>query len=256
MKGKRGSVEGFFAKHAGDYSKSPSHAAGSDLAALMKALRPKKTEVALDVATGTGFTAVTLARLVDHVTGTDLTDKMLDEARALALAQGTANTRFERGDALAIDYPGSSFDIVTTRRATHHFDDVPKFLREARRVLKLGGRLGVVDMSPPEGAEVFSNNIERLRDNSHVEAFTPTAWKSMVLGAGFHITSVEVLGEHVSFERWLYPVTPEGEEEKSIRLAWESAPATVRRLMRADIRDGNISGWTKTRIILVASKTP
>ncbi len=253
---RKGSVTGFFGAHAGDYSKSPSHARGADLAALMKALAPERTEVALDVATGTGFTAVALAKLVGHVTGIDVTDEMLGEARRLAWAEGITNARFELGDALKIGYPNSSFDIVTTRRATHHFDDVPKFLREARRVLRPGGRLGVVDMSPPEGAETFSNKIERLRDSSHTRAFTPTEWKSMVGRAGFNLESAEVLGEPVSFERWLYPVAPGGREEKAIRQAWTSAPSEVRRLLKADIRNETVRGWTKSRIILVASKTP
>lgn len=77
MNQKKGSVERFFAKHAEDYSKSQSHAHGSDLTALLKALKPKKAEVALDVATGTGFTTVALAKLAGHVTGIDVTDAML-----------------------------------------------------------------------------------------------------------------------------------------------------------------------------------
>ncbi len=214
------------------------------------------SEVALDVATGTGFTAIALAKKVGHVTGIDVTDEMLDQATRLARVKGATNVRFELGNALKIGYPQSCFDIVTTRRATHHFKDVPLFLREARRVLRPGGRLGIVDMSPPEGAEAFSNKIEILRDSSHVEAFTPQAWKAMVSRAGFRIVSAEVLGEPVSFEKWLYPVELGGKEEESIRLEWKSAPTRVKRLLKAEVRDGVVSGWTKSRIILVASKTP
>jgi len=252
----RRSVEHFFGKHAEDYSKSRSHAQGSDLDALLKALEPKKAEVALDVATGTGFTAVALAGLVGHVTGIDVTDEMLVQAGRLARERGRTNIRFELGDALKIGYPNSSFDIVTTRRATHHFEDVPKFLHEAKRVLRPAGRLGIVDMSPPEGAEAFSNRIEILRDSSHVRAFTPSDWKSMVSRAGFRILSIEVLGEPISFEKWLYPVEPGGREEAPIRRAWGSASPRVRRLLDAHFEGGAIKGWTKSRIILAASKTP
>ena len=252
----RGSVKRFFAEHAQDYFRSQSHAQGADLDALIRALKPKRFEVALDVATGTGFTAVALAGLVGHVTGIDVTDEMLAQAGRLARERERTNVRFELGDALEIGYPNSSFDVVTTRRATHHFEDVPKFLREARRVLRTGGRVGIVDMSPPEGAEAFSNRIERLRDKSHVKAFTQTAWKSMVSKAGFRIQSSEILGESVTFERWLYPVERGGREEEAIRRAWGSAPANVKRLLAANFEKGAIRGWTKSRIILVASKTP
>jgi SAM-dependent methyltransferase len=250
------SVERFFGVHAADYSRSPSHARGADLAALLAALRPNGTELALDVATGTGFTAVALAKLTRQVTGIDVTDEMLGQARLLAKKEGATNASFELGDAMALKYADSSFDIVTTRRATHHFQDVPRFLQEARRVLRPRGRLGLVDMSPPSGAEAFSNRIEKLRDSSHAEAFTPEDWKSMVSQAKLLITSAEVLGEHVAFERWLYPVNPGGPEEKAIRAAWRSSPAKVRRLLSAEFEGGEIRGWTKSRVVLVASKTP
>jgi len=252
----RGSVRRFFAEHAQDYSKSTSHAQGADLEALIRDLKPKKSEVALDVATGTGFTAIALSGRVGHVTGIDTTDEMLVQAGRLARERGRTNVRFELGDAMKIGYPDSCFDIVTSRRATHHFENIPRFIREAKRVIRPGGRLGIVDMSPPEGAEAFSNRIERLRDGSHVRAFTPAAWKSMVSKAGFHIRSSEVLGEPVTFEKWLYPVETSGREEEAIRRVWGSAGPKVTRLLGAHFEEGAVRGWTKFRIILVAAKTP
>jgi ubiquinone/menaquinone biosynthesis C-methylase UbiE len=251
---RKGSVERFFGQHAEDYSKSQSHARGSDLTALLAALRPKNTDIVLDVATGTGFTALALAKLVRRVIGIDVTREMLEQARQFAQSHGVENVEFEVGDALKLNYDDSSFDLVTTRRATHHFEDVPGFLKEARRALRPAGRLGLVDMSPPEGAEAFSNRIERLRDSSHIEAFTPQKWKSMVSQAGFHLESVRILGEPVSFERWLYPVALGGREEESIRLAWSMAPANVKHLLHAQFQGRLIRGWTKSRIILVATK--
>lgn len=251
-----GSVRHFFSEHAEDYSRSQSHASGADLAALLEALRLDGTEVALDVATGTGFTAVSLARRVKHVTGIDLTEEMLEQARRLAQSQAVTNVTFALGDAMKMEYVGATFDIVTTRRATHHFEDVPRFLSEANRVLKPGGQIGIVDMSPPKGAESFMNRIERLRDNSHAEAFTSEAWGSMIAGAGFKGVSSKILDERIAFERWFYPVKFGGREEKEIRSAWKSAPRPVRRLLKAEFDGDEIEAWSKSRIVLVASKTP
>ena len=254
MAEKGGSVEKFFGSHAGGYAKSQSHAHGPDLAALIDGLLPTPTDLALDVATGTGFTAVALAPHVKRVTGIDVTNEMLEEAKKLVGSEKITNVGFRAGDALNMEFSDSAFDIVTVRRATHHFKDVPRFLREAKRVLGTGGRLGVVDMSPLEGTEGFSNKIEILRDGSHVRAFTPAEWKSMVSEAGFKIRSAQVLREHISFQKWLYPVEPGGHEEASIRLAWSGASPEVRRLLKTDIDGDTVNGWTKTRIVLVAVK--
>ena len=254
MARERASVERFFGAHAQGYSKSQSHAHGADLARLLGALGPKAGDVALDVATGTGFTAVALAPLLSRVTGIDVTHEMLEEAKRLAASEGLTNITFELGDALDINADDESFDIVTTRRATHHFADVPGFIREAKRVLKPGGRLGIVDMSPPEGAESFSNRIEKLRDSSHVEAFTPNKWKSMVSEAGLETFSSQVLDEQVSFEKWLSPMRLGGPEESSIRRAWAGADQNTKTLLHAILDGGAVSGWTKSRVVLVASK--
>lgn len=254
MRSQDSSTERFFGRHAARYAKSHSHAHGDDLAVLIEALGPRLSDVALDVATGTGFTAVALARHVKGVTGIDVTEQMLKEARKLATTERLTNVKFETGEALGLAYSDSSFDIVTTRRAAHHFKDVPRFLREARRVLKPGGRLGVADMSPPGGAEAFSNEVERLRDGSHAKAFSPAAWKTMMSDAGFHITFLQVLAETTPFEDWIYPVQPGGDEEASVRRAWAAASPAVKQLLHAEFEGGTIARWTKSRIVLIADR--
>ena len=167
------SPKDFFSKHAEDYANSESHAHGSDLSRLVELLDPKPNEIALDVGTGTGFTAMEIAHRVSRVVAIDITEEMLQQARKLAAERGILNIQFEKGDALEVPYNESSFDVVTTRRAAHHFVDVGKFLGEAARVLKDGGRLGIDDMSPPQGAKEFTNRIEILRDKTHTKLSAP-----------------------------------------------------------------------------------
>ncbi|MDG6997313.1 MAG: class I SAM-dependent methyltransferase, partial [Nitrososphaerota archaeon] len=93
------SAKEFFSKHAEGYAKSESHARGSDLALLIELAKPAKSDVVLDVATGTGFTAIEFAPLVKEVVAADITEEMLQEARKLASERGIKNIRFEYADA-------------------------------------------------------------------------------------------------------------------------------------------------------------
>jgi ubiquinone/menaquinone biosynthesis C-methylase UbiE len=249
------SPKDFFSKHAEDYANSESHAHGSDLSRLVELLDPKPNEIALDVGTGTGFTAMELAHHASRVVAIDITEEMLQQARKLAMERGILNIQFEKGDASHISYHESFFDIVTTRRATHHFADVGKFLREAARVLKKGGRLGIVDMSPPRGAEEFTNRIEILRDKTRTKALSPFDWREEISRAGLSVTNSELLKETISFEAWMYPVKMGGTEETLVKEAWMQAPDCVREILEArEGRNGNVESWTKQRIVTIAKK--
>jgi ubiquinone/menaquinone biosynthesis C-methylase UbiE len=248
------SPERFFSKHAEDYAKSDSHAHGSDLGRLIELLQTRLDEIALDVATGTGFTAMELAKKVNRVIATDITKEMLAQAERLARERGITNISFEKAEAGDLPYDDSSFDIVTTRRAAHHFQDVSKFLSEARRVLRNSGRLGIVDMSPPVGTEEFFNRIERIRDSTHTRALTPDEWRSKVEEAGLRITHLETLGERVSFERWLYPVNMGGVEEKGIREEWVNTSPEIKKQLNLEQTGGIVESWAKARVVLIARK--
>jgi len=244
----------FFSKHAQDYTRSESHARGGDLSVLLALLELEGGEVALDVAAGTGFTAMELARRVKRVIAMDVTPEMLREAERLAGEGGFTNIVFERGDALDMPYSDSVFDVVTTRRAAHHFLSVQRFLEESRRVLKEKGRLGVVDMCPPEGAQEFVNMIERMRDPTHVRALTPSEWEAAVVRAGFEVVHMRVLSEPVTLEKWLYPVGLDAPEAKAVKEAWRQAPRNVRDLLEMKVDQENLVSWCKHRIVLVARK--
>ncbi len=241
----------FFSKHALDYEKSESHARGSDLALLIELLQPRTNEIALDVATGTGFTAMELAEFVERVVAIDITSEMLSVASRLARERGITNIVFEEGDASNLSFEDSSFDILTTRRAAHHFRNISKFLEEAKRVLKPQGQLGIVDMSPPAGTEAFVNRIEILRDFTHVRALSPSEWKSEMEKAGLAITNFRTLGEKVTFERWLYPVVMGGSQEDAIRKEWEETSEEIRKILALELgEDERPKSWIKNRIIL------
>lgn len=106
----------------------------------------------LDVATGTGDLALTLASLAPEaeVTGVDFAEPMLDRARDKARGHA-GRLRFEVGDGTALRFTEGSFDAVTIAYGLRNFDDIDAGLREFLRVLRPGGRLVVLEFPPPPG---------------------------------------------------------------------------------------------------------
>lgn len=131
------------------------------------------TDTVLDVACGPGLLACAFARVTMHVTGIDVTPKMLEQAKALQHQLGLKNLSWRECEVPPLPYPDASVSVVSTRFAFHHFLDPLEVLKEMRRVCRGGGRIVVVDSAPVrDKAEAF-NRMERLRDPSHVRALPP-----------------------------------------------------------------------------------
>jgi SAM-dependent methyltransferase len=162
--------------------------------------------------------------------------------------------RFRVGDVDALPFPDGSFDLVTSRRALHHFPDPARALAEMARVLRPGGRAGFADMAVPENPEAAAlfNSLERARDPSHARALSPGEWRGVVEGAGLRIATLDVLPDRVPWEKWLSPVAPGGPEDALARerLAGATEPA------RAEVaeRDGANLFFLKIRVVVTARK--
>jgi SAM-dependent methyltransferase len=107
----------------------------------------------LDLASGTGEPALTMARAVGregHVTATDLGAGMLALAQENAQHDGLTNLSFQEADAHALPFADESFDRVTCRFGVMYFADVGQALSEIRRVLKSGGLAALAAWGPLE----------------------------------------------------------------------------------------------------------
>ncbi len=186
-------VRAVFGERAATYTTSASHTDPDVLALVVELARAQSGWTALDVATGTGHTAFALAPHVRHVVGVDLTPEMLCEARRLQAGNGLANVSFTVADAHGLPFADGAFDLVTARRAPHHFADADAALAEMRRVLKRGGRVVIDDRSVPEDDEVdeIMNRLDTLHDRSHVREYRPSEWRAMLERAGFRVETVE-----------------------------------------------------------------
>ena len=115
--------------------------------ALMLALcAPLRGQRVLDVACGTGLASFAAAAAVGEagsVLGVDVSQRMVDAATRRALERRVPQVRFERMDAECMDLPDASFDIGLCALGLMYLPEPEAALRELRRVVRPGGRLGL-----------------------------------------------------------------------------------------------------------------
>ena len=196
-------VQEQFGKNAAEYLTSKPHAQGKSLERLVALTNPQKDWRVIDIATGGGHVAYTFAPHVARVWATDITQEMLDQVKAEAAKRGLANIRVAYAKAEALPFEDASFDLVTCRIAPHHFDSIPDFLAEVHRVLKPGAAAAIADNVVPAGAVGdYINAFERLRDPSHLRAWTMQEWRDALKKARLAIGHEEQIYKKMEFKSW------------------------------------------------------
>src|SRR5260221_14482325 len=204
-----------FNKQAALYATSPVHRVGPSLPVLVEMAAPDRSDLVLDVATGTGNTALTLAPQVRKVVGLDLASAMLEQARARAQAESIRNIEFLSGSAEELLFPDNEFSLVVSRHAPHHFHHLDKFLGEVRRVLKPGGRLVLADqISPSMQIADWVDRWERIRDPSHFRQRTIPEGRELTEAIGFSWVRHQLGPYELPFAWW---VKQSGCEEEAIQ---------------------------------------
>jgi len=229
------------------------------IAWMLEAAEPRPTDAVLDVATGTGFTALAFAPAVRSVVGLDVSPGMLAGARKQAEQQDVANVTFQEGTAEALPFADAAFDIVTCRIAPHHFLDIQKFLREAARVLKPGGRLVLVDTTvPDDDAEAggWQNGVEAVRDPSHVRNYPPGEWRAMTASAGLTVQAATSAGQgiRIPLSDWLVRAGCTLDQSAEVRRRFLSVPAGARRAFQIETQPDGETVFTWQRVLLKAEK--
>jgi len=124
--------------------KAKSAAMGRDVTqALVEYARPQPGMNVLDLATGTGEPAISLASRVapgGHVTALDLSPELLEIAADRARQRGLANFTTLQADAHHLPFADASFDLITSRFGVMFFRDCVQAMREVHRVLKPAAR--------------------------------------------------------------------------------------------------------------------
>lgn len=165
----------------------------------LKLLDVQEGETVLEIGFGTGHSLVELAKRVGETGkayGIDVTPEMVGLARKRLEKEGLAKrVELYQGDAREMPYENKRFDAVYSASTLELFDtpDIPRVLAEIKRVLKPGGRLGIISM-PREGHE--DSMVLRFYEWIHrtfpkYASCRPIYVEDSVRDAGFEIMEVE-----------------------------------------------------------------
>jgi len=233
-------VRDSFSRVAANYSKSTFHTSSVRLQEVLDLARPKRGDLALDVATGTGNTAFALAPYVRRVIGLDVTREMLDEARRVAAERDVVNTDWVIGDASHLPFQDDTFDLYAVRAAPHHFADVEAFMAEAFRVLKPDHDAVFIDCAPPVPARDLLHEVEMRRDPSHVLSLTVDEWVAKLRRAGFEVEMAEARELDWNYEEWMGNMAVGPELAANLAELIESAEGEARAQLHPERREGKL----------------
>lgn len=166
---------------------------------LVNLLAPRVRERVLDLATGPGEPAMSIARMVGadgEVVGIDLSEAMVAVASRIAKERRIPNVRFEVMDAEHLGFPEGTFDAVTSRFGFQIFTNPEAVAREVHRVLKPNGRIAVSVWSTAEKATalhlLMGPMLEHAEPDEHgylpspYELGGPGELAAFLQDAGFH----------------------------------------------------------------------
>jgi ubiquinone/menaquinone biosynthesis C-methylase UbiE len=231
-----------FGASAPNYRTSPSHARGRSLSRLVELAVPRPDWLVLDVATGAGHTAATLAPHVRTVIAGDMTGEMLAQAGMVSREKGLGNVLLVRESAQALSYRDHVFDLVACRIAAHHFPDPARFVAEGVRVLKPGGILALIDNVVPadQASAAWINDFERKRDPSHVRCLSPAQWREMFVHSGLSVIHEEVRPKVFDYQDWMSRMNVEPARIELLSEELFRAPQSVQRFLNPQRTNAHI----------------
>ncbi|MCX7713670.1 MAG: metalloregulator ArsR/SmtB family transcription factor [Chthoniobacterales bacterium] len=135
-----------------------------------------------DMGCGEGILTQLLARRARRVIGVDNSPDMVAYARRLATENGIQNIDFRLGDMEAPPIEDNEVDLVIFSQALHHAANPPQALREAWRILRIGGRILILDLAAhncEEARELYADVWLGFRETELFELLTRSGYEEV-----------------------------------------------------------------------------
>lgn len=153
-------------------------------AAVVAALGGRRVETLIDLGTGTGRMLEVLAGSYKRGIGIDSSREMLAVARSRLATAGITHAQARLGDIGDVDLAAGPADVIVIHQVLHYFDDPGRMLAQARRLLKPGGEMLIVDFAPHDLEFLRSEHAHRRLGLSQAQM---SGWAA---AAGFDVELV------------------------------------------------------------------
>lgn len=160
----------------------------------------------LDLACGTGWAVRYSARLIGGkgtFYGVDNSSKMIEQAKTKS--KSYANVFFEKSMVEKLSFSDNFFDFVISSNAFHHFSDSEKALKETFRVLKVKGKVCILDATADNFFTQMIDGLSRRLEAAHIKTYSTKEFKELFEKAKLHYVE----------SKWIYPAVKIHIAEKS-----------------------------------------
>jgi len=186
LKKRQDKMRSFFDSVAGRLGKDyvPGKSWKSMAEALLRLMQPM---VIADLGAGEGAFSLLLAQRAKKVIAVDTSAKMIEVAHEHALRNGVKNVEFRLGDMEEVPIKTATVDLVFFSQSLHHALHPGRALAEANRILRVGGRIVILDL--------VKHRFEEARELYADEwlGFSESDLESMLEEAGFHDVQTSVV---------------------------------------------------------------
>lgn len=158
-------------------------------------------ETVLDLGSGGGIDVLLSARRVGpqgKAYGLDMTDEMLELARANAAKAGVSNVEFLKGEMEDIPLPDGTVDVIISNCVVNLSPDKDAVLKQTFRVLKPGGRIAIADIVTRQDLPAPVKESLAAWTGCIAGALAEDDYKAKLAAAGFEDISIESFREYTT----------------------------------------------------------
>jgi ubiquinone/menaquinone biosynthesis C-methylase UbiE/DNA-binding transcriptional ArsR family regulator len=150
----------------------------------------------LDIGTGTGRVLELLAPRISSGLGIDASKSMLALARSRLARAGLSHCAVRLGDMYRLPLSDGGFDLAMLQMVLHHAEDPALVLAEAARVLRIGGRLIVIELARHDHPDITARLAHRW------PGFAEADMTALLRGAGLRAATPHTIAGPLEVQLW------------------------------------------------------